>query len=71
MIREHSKLKPEDIDTMEEIFKIFKTEGFKERNRYQVLCKRFKENLTHMNTQIIGPELILEYIRIMEDEFMK
>lgn len=24
-----------------------------------------------MNNQAIGPELILEYIRIMEDEFMK
>ena len=58
IVNQKSKLNEEDIDKLEEIFKIFKTEGYKERQRYEILCKDFKKNVTNMNEQSIRGELI-------------
>ena len=71
LIGEYSKLKQEDLDTMEGLFKIFKTEGLKERRRYEELCRDFKEKIAEMNEDPIREELIQEYVKVMEDEFMK
>lgn len=56
---------------MEGLFKIFKTEGLKERRRYEELCRNFKEKIAEMNEDPIREELIQEYVKVMEDEFMK
>jgi hypothetical protein len=49
------------------MFKIFKTEGFKERRRYEVLCKNFKSTVKQMNELMIRRELIEEYVRHLEE----
>ena len=64
-------MKKEDLVTLEQMFRTFKTEGFKERRRYEVLCGDFQEKVAAMNEQEIRGELIQEYVRVMEDEFMK
>lgn len=71
ILAQHSQLTPADIVALEELFKIFKTEGFRERNRYAALCGKFKENLGEMNQFVARSELIQEYVRVMEEEFMK
>lgn len=68
---EHSKLQEEDLDKVEELFKVYKTQGFKERNRYSALCKNFRANIAEMNQQIIRNELIEEYVKHLEGEFYK
>ena len=50
---------------------MYKSQGFRERQRYEVLCKRFRTNIEQMNDQIIRNELIQEYIRHLEVEFYK
>lgn len=50
---EYSKLTEKDLNKVEELFQIYKTQGFRERNRYQIFCKNFKDNITQMNDQII------------------
>jgi hypothetical protein len=68
---EHSRLTEQDLDKVEELFKVYKTQGFRERNRYSVFCKNFRSNINEMNEQIIRNELIEEYIRHLESEFYK
>lgn len=68
---EHSQLQEKDLDKVEELFKVYKTQGFRERNRYSQLCKNFRANITEMNQQIIRSELIEEYIKHLEGEFYK
>lgn len=68
---EQSQLEKKELDKVEEMFKVYKSQGFKERLRYDVLCKNFRPNLEQMNTQIIRNELIQEYIRHLEAEFYK
>jgi hypothetical protein len=53
------------------MFKVYKSQGFRERQRYEVLCSRFRTNIKQMNDQIIRNELIQEYIRHLEVEFYK
>jgi len=45
------------------MFKVYKSQGFRERQRYEVLCKRFRSNIELMNDQTIRNELIQEYIK--------
>lgn len=68
---EQAQLTEKDLDKVEEMFKVYKSQGFRERNRYEVLCKRFRPNIEQMNNQIIRNELIQEYIRHLEVEFYK
>jgi hypothetical protein len=68
---EQAQLSPVELDKVEEMFKVYKSQGFRERNRYEVLCKRFRPNIEQMNNQIIRNELIQEYIRHLEAEFYK
>ncbi len=50
---------------------MYKSQGFRERQRYEVFCKNFRSNIEQMNDQIIRNELIQEYVRHMEVEFYK
>lgn len=71
ILNEKSQLTDAELNTMEEMFKYYKTEGLKERNRYSVLCSNFKENISQMNKQSLRNELIEEYVRHLEGEFLK
>ena len=70
ILAEHQQLKEEDISAVEEFFKTFKTEGFRERRRYGQLCSRFRDNLRLMNGFQARDQLIQEYVRALESEFM-
>ena len=70
IIDKTSEMKENEIDILEEMFKTFKIEGYKERKRYEELCKNFRSNIEAMNKQILRSELIQEYIKVMEEEFM-
>jgi hypothetical protein len=59
------------LDRVEEMFKVYKSQGFRERQRYEVFCKSFRSNIEQMNEQIIRNELIQEYVRHLEVEFYK
>jgi hypothetical protein len=71
IVNEQGRLTAKDLDKVEEMFKVYKSQGFRERQRYEVLCKRFRSNIEHMNSQIIRNELIQEYVRHLEVEFYK
>jgi hypothetical protein len=71
ILNEKSQLTDAELNTMEEMFKYYKTEGLKERNRYNVLCSNFKENISLMNKQSLRNELIEEYVKHLEGEFLK
>ena len=45
ILEKHSVFTPEQLERMEEMFRIYKTEGYFERNRYAEFCKDFKSNL--------------------------
>lgn len=68
---EHSQLQPQELDKVEELFRVYKTQGFRERSRYDQLCKNFRSNIAEMNRQVIRNELIEEYVRHLEGEFYK
>ena len=68
---EHSQLQPQELDKVEELFKVYKTQGFRERSRYGVLCRDFRANIAEMNGQVIRNELIEEYVKHLEGEFYK
>jgi hypothetical protein len=53
------------------MFKTFKTEGYKERTRYAILCGSFRDNLAKMNQHPLRNELIQEYVKHLETEFFE
>ena len=71
IVNKASEMTEEQLDTVEEMFKIYKTEGFKEKRRYEILCKNFRGNIEKINKQAIRKELMEEYIRLLDEQFMK
>ena len=51
------------MDRVIELFKIYKVEGFKERSRYDDVCRRVRESILSMNKQSIRNELMEEYLK--------